>query len=256
MPPPETNARTASTWRAGRIGDFAVQQSGMLLSASVSHAFSLPPENMQAFTRCRSLCAATGGDSSRLTAMEQVHGSRIELVTSRNWGRQINGVDGLITSEVGVTLVALSADCPLVLVCDPGQGVLGLVHAGWRGTIKSVARRLVRIMLDECGCRAESLLAAIAPSAGPCCYQVGDEVAEQAARDLPGHERFFVTRGSGTFFDLWSANVTQLCESGLRPERVDLAAQCTICDVGFFSYRRDGAATGHAALTAVLRSDD
>jgi YfiH family protein len=235
--------------------------SALLAEASVANAFTLRPEDLRvvggsdarrADDRRERLCQALGGDPALLTWMEQVHGHAVAVIDPARAGRQIDGADGLVTAQQGVTLLALSADCPVVTVADPGRSVLGIAHAGWRGTLRGITRNLVQAMVQRFACRPADLLAAVSPSAGPDRYQIGDDVLQLARHHLSDPDRFLIRRGDSLFLDLWSANVVQLTEAGLEPERIDLARMCTIGDERFFSYRRDGPATGHAAMLAVL----
>ncbi len=250
-----------STWQLVRLGGLDVLQSALLASHSVVHAFTLRPDDLlttsgapsqRALQRRERLCRALGGTPARMFSMEQVHGSRIAVAGPMDPGGQLDGADGVATDQPSVTVLALSADCPLVLVCDPGRPAFGLVHAGWRGTLAGITRRLIRTMIDELHCSPDRMVAAISPSAGPCCYEVGQDVIDQAAGTLPDYDACFHPRDNRVYFDLWAANVAQLRAAGLAAERIDLAASCTICDNRFFSYRRDGAATGHAGLLATL----
>lgn len=270
-------ARPRSEWQPGRVGGINTVSSAMLAEALVANAFTLRPDDMriiagadasaaagrqaldaatrqgQAASRRERLCRALGADPALLTWMEQVHGHTVTVVGPEQFGRQIDGADGLVVGQRGVTLMALSADCPVVTVADPKAAVLGIAHAGWRGTVGGITRRLVETMIGRFGCRPPNLVAAICPSAGPDRYQVGNEVLQQARCHLPDSPRFLIRRGDSFYFDLWSANVAQFIEAGLEPEQIDLARLCTIGDERFFSYRRDGPATGHAAMLAVLR---
>ncbi|MCP4250980.1 MAG: peptidoglycan editing factor PgeF [bacterium] len=232
-----------------------------LVEGPLAHAFTMKPANVSvrsgqdraAATRRREqLCAVLEVDPSRLTTMRQVHGARIALVDDALVGGCVPDVDGLIVDRPGIPLLALSADCPLILVADVDGRSLGLAHAGWRGTVAGVARALVQSMIQRLGVSGDTLRAAIAPSAGACCYCVGPDVW-QAADDLPQRERFFTKRDGALWFDLRSANRAQLIEAGVDPQQVHVSQNCTICDDRFFSYRRDGADTGHAGLMAVLR---
>lgn len=250
-----------STWRRGPAAAGATVQSATLCEASVAHAFTLRPDGTppddrivvdDARRRREHLCAVLGCDATRLTTMQQVHGARIAIVEPPMAGRRIDGADGLVVDRAGVPLLARSADCPLVVVCDPRRGVLGLAHAGWRGIVAGIVGRLIQTLVDRFGCGPEAMVAAVSPSAGPCCYQVGDDVLDCAAQALTGHQRHFHHRSGSIFFDLWSACVAQLRSTGVTVDRIDLAARCTICDERFYSYRRDGAATEHGSLIAVL----
>lgn len=253
-----------STWTQQTSPELTVLSSSLLTEAGCANAFTLPPCNMRPLVepdprtgdngrdRIRRLL---GGHSGRLVGMEQVHGAEIGHVDTDAPGDGLDDVDGMIVDRPGVIGLALSADCPLIAVTAPGLGAFGLAHAGWRGTVSGIAGKLIARMIEHTGCRARDLTAAIAPSAGPCCYEVGPEVVEQASHALADHERFFVRTGQTVCFDLRSANIAQLLTAGLKPQRIDLARPCTICDGRFFSYRRNGSTTGHAGFVVCLRSD-
>ncbi len=145
--------------------------------------------------------------------------------------------------------MAFSADCPLIALVDPGRRAIGLVHASRRGTLGRIAARAVRAMERLLGCRASDLVAAIAPSIGPCCYEVGDEVLAEARRALPDADRFFSRRNGRLHLDLWAANTEQLVEAGMPPQRIEAPTLCTRCHSDeFFSHRASGGRTGRFAL--------
>ncbi len=197
----------------------------------------------------------------RLTCAQQVHGGEIAHVDDEQAGagRQgrsdsISGVDGLTTDRPGIGLMLLSADCPLILVFDPLRPALGLAHASWKGTVARISQRLVERMVALFASDPRELFAGIGPSAGPQRYVVGDEVRKAAAESLGNHGRYFRQTSSGMTFDLWSANRDLLQSTGVRPDRIEIAGQCTIGDERFFSWRREGPETGRFALVAGLTS--
>ncbi len=162
--------------------------------------------------------------------------------------------DALITDTRGIVLAAFSADCPLVAVVDPVRRAVGLAHASRRGTFGLIAARTVRAMERLLGSRPADMLAAIAPSIGPCCYEVGEEVLAEARGALPGAERFFARAEGRLRLDLWAANAAQLAEAGLAPQRIEVAGVCTRCrSEEFFSYRASGGRTGRFAVLVGLR---
>lgn len=253
-----------STWILQTSPELTALSSSLLTEAGCANLFTLPPCNMRpsaksdtgAGDNCRDrICRLLGGLSGRLVGMQQVHGAQIGCVDTNASSQCLDNVDGMIVDCPGVIGLALSADCPLIAVTAPGLGAFGLAHAGWRGTVSGMAGRLIARMVEHTGCHARDLTAAIAPSAGPCCYEVGPDVVEKASQTLADHERFFVRTGQAVCFDLRSANIAQLLAAGLMPERIDLAQPCTICDDRFYSYRRDGSDTGHAGFAVSLRSD-
>lgn len=189
--------------------------------------------------------------------VEQVHGGEVSYTDRPGCAGQ---GDALWTDVPGLGVVGRSADCPLILagaVRADGIPLAGFAHASWRSTIAAISTRLIAALLAA-GAEAETLSAQIAPSAGPCCYEVGEEVRERAARELgPGALPFFSARKSGNagrwVFDLWSANLTQLLGAGLQPGRIRTAGICTICGAGYPSYRRDGDASGRFAAAVGYR---
>jgi hypothetical protein len=137
-------------------------------------------------------------------------------------------------------VLALTADClPVALGAN---GVVAMVHAGWRGLAAGVLEEGVRALreLDGDG----DLVAVIGPGAGPCCYEVGEEV----------HAAFGGAHGIGSppsrRIDLKAIARDRLLVAGVSEVR-DVAA-CTICDERFFSYRREGARAGRQGGVAWL----
>ncbi len=230
----------------------------------LAHAVTTRPHNFaphrgpgreHALGRREQVCGILNLPFARLTSPAQVHGADILVVEDGDIGRGRDGrdsavpyVDGLITDRRGVPLVLLSADCPLVCACDPDRPAIGAVHASWRGTVAGAATRMVDMMERQFGTNPSRLLAAIAPSAGPCCYEVGHEVRRIARTRLESADRFFIERGGRLFFDLWEANRRQLIDAGMPAAAIEVAGLCSICDQRFWSHRRDGPETGRTAL--------
>jgi len=180
----------------------------------------------------------------------QVHGTAVAAVGvkergagARDPGGAIGNFDGMITGEADVILTAMGADCPPVYFFDPVQRAVGIVHAGWRGVAGGVAVAAVQALVDHCGSRPEHLHAAVGPGIGPCCFQVGDDVA--AAFRQPGLDAALREDGDRWRADLTGALRHQLEQLGLKPERVWTADVCTRCRSDlFFSYRRQRGAVG------------
>lgn len=258
---PALLSQTRRDWRSIQLAVREVLVSGMLHDAGLPHAFTVRPDSLRvlpgpehasAAQNRKEICSALGGDPNHLVYMEQVHRAEVAVLNEKLPKLPLPGADALVASRPDVTLLALSADCPIILAWDPDRGALGIAHAGWRGTVRSIAQRLITTMRDQLACRPTRVLAAISPCAGPQDYQVGPEVLAQAQSHQPDADAFFRREAGSLYLDLWSANVAQLHRAGVPLERIDLAARCTISDPAFFSYRRDGGATGHAGLLARL----
>jgi YfiH family protein len=183
----------------------------------------------------------------------QVHGNHVACVTASDRGRVLPATDALITDDPGVTLLLRFADCLPVFLYDPQRGVIGLGHAGWRGTVAKIASRIVSTMTDSYGSDPASMIAALGPAIGPCCYIVGDEVVGAISGTLPEWRRAIRPCGDGQFsLDLWEANRQQLVDCGIR--EVETGHLCTSCHANeFFSHRADGGNTGRFAALLGIR---
>lgn len=241
---------------------------GLAREAGLAHAVTTRPQNYAPHHGCgrdeavhwrQRVCEILDVAFEALTSAQQVHGAEVVLIEPEDVGRGRDGrasalpfVDGLLTDRVGVPLVLLSADCPLVCVYDPDRPAVGAVHASWRGTVAGAAENLVRQMQRLFDSVPGRLRAAISPSAGPCCYEVSEIVRRVAKTRLRNADACFADTDGRLRFDLWKANHQQLLACGLTPDRIEVAGLCMICDKRFWSHRRDGADAGRNALFVAL----
>jgi len=187
-------------------------------------------------SRARVARALDGG--GRLLLLKQVHGA---AVVAAPWDRTPEA-DVSVATAPGWLLGIQTADCLPVLLVDPRRRHVGAAHAGWRGTAAGAAVRAVEALTAR-GSEPEDLVAALGPSIGPCCYEVGDEVRTAFG---PSGAAFFRPGPNGrSHLDVRAANVRQLLDAGLRPEALHHVADCTRCRADrYHSYRRDGRAAG------------
>jgi len=169
----------------------------------------------------------------------QVHG---KMVIAADHGGQLGQADAIITNVASLGLMGFSADCPLILAAEPVSGAIGMAHASWRGTVGRIGSELVVHMASRFGCEPAGIVACICPSAGPCCYQVGQDVFDAAVGGIGRYaERFFARRNGRMFFDLWAANKDELIRAGLEPENIHVSGICTVCRNDLFpSVRAEG----------------
>lgn len=202
----------------------------------------------------KEVCQALGINFLLLTAGEQVHGARVVKAGEEERGRgtlgsegAIRQADGFISNVPGVPLTILTADCVPIFILDPVRKAIGLVHAGWKGTLCRMTERVVIRMEEEYGSRPEELIAALGPSIGPCCYQVGEEVVGDFRKRFPDRSAFISSQSAGEkwILDLWKATRLQLMRVGVKDDNIINSRICTSChnDV-FFSRRRNGSPTG------------
>jgi polyphenol oxidase len=176
----------------------------------------------------------------RLQRGYQVHGTTVQRVRADPEAQPEIEADGQATALRGVGAMVLTADClPVALGCG---GAVAAVHAGWRGLAAGVLEEGVRVVREVGG--ADQIIAIIGPSAGPCCYEVGEEV----------HAAFAGSHRIGTpptrRIDLKAIARDRLLAIGVT--EVQDVAVCTICDERFFSYRREGARAGRQGAVAWL----
>jgi len=173
-----------------------------------------------------------------------VHGTNIRSVTWQDGGRGITSsstvvpqTDGMITNEPGIALMMCFADCVPLIVVDTEKHVIGLAHAGWRGSLAGMADRLIAEMRGGFNCRPEALVASIGPSIGPRIYEVGPEVIHAFSKRYP-NDLILSPNGSPSRLDLWEANAAQFRRAGLGSENIHLSGICTF-EQGdhFFSHR-------------------
>lgn len=212
--------------------------------------FKSPVQGLDHQGAMKELCRKVGLESAAWA--EQVHGGTVLKVESPGFAGQ---ADALWTDRPQLGVVGRSADCPLILMggtMKDGARMAGFAHASWRSTVRGITASLAAA-LREAGARLESMQAVICPSAGPCCYEVGPEVREEACSRLGDTAaRHFHDRGDRFILDLWSANSEQLVQAGVNPERIYRTGHCTICgnpegDLRFPSYRRQGQLAGRFA---------
>jgi YfiH family protein len=204
--------------------------------------------------------AALGLAPTRVRYARQVHGDVCLDADAAATDGLVGTGDALFTRRRARPLAVFTADCVPLIVVDPERPALGVAHAGWRGTVRGIARRLVAALVERAGARADRLRAGIGPSIGPCCYEVDEPVVgplraafpdawERWAR--PGPPERPVREGHW-WLDLWAANAEQLTAAGVPSGAIFSPRLCTGCrrDL-FFSYRKEGLA-GRLATIAVL----
>lgn len=189
-----------------------------------------------------------------------VHSADVVVVdgprTDRRW---IERADGMLTDKPDTPLVMRYADCTPVLFHDPTRGIIGIAHAGWRGTVMGMCANMVTKMVQQFGSKPADIYAAIGPAIGHERYQVGEEVVEAV-------QRYFGTTNGGmpegalirrdpddgtAYFNLWAANRLDLERAGV--EQIEVAGICTASHTGeFFSHRAEQGRTGRFGVVISL----
>jgi hypothetical protein len=233
-----------------------------LIAKPLNLASHTGPEQHLAVLRRKDVCTALKLNFDKLTCPRQVHGTHVAKVDASNAGAGRDGCetavpdcDGLMTDLPGVPLAAFSADCCLLVIVEPTVRAVGLTHAGWRGVTGGGARVLVERMREAYGARPERMLAAIAPAAQPCCYEISEDLAAELTFSPHCGPAVLARRGGKWYLDMHAALASQLHRGGLPADHVERSQECTLCDPQFFSYRREGPATGRNAIVVGWTDD-
>ncbi|HRE29379.1 MAG TPA: peptidoglycan editing factor PgeF [Anaerolineales bacterium] len=223
---------------------------GLNLSISVGDTRANVVENR------RRVFTALGRAPDSIADLWQVHSADVIYATApRAPGQDHHGkADALITDRPEVTLFLRFADCVPILLYDRARHVIGLVHAGWRGTVSGVCAATVSALTRQFGTDPTDVVAAIGPSISGPRYEVGPEVvtaAEAILGDRAGEA--LMSRSGKTHFDLWRANAVVLERAGVSA--ITIGGLCTADNThDFYSHRAEQGRTGRfGALLALAQ---
>ncbi|MDX1663980.1 MAG: polyphenol oxidase family protein, partial [Candidatus Promineifilaceae bacterium] len=201
--------------------------------ASLNLSVSVPDEKGNVYANRVRAYRIYGRDTNTVVHAHLVHGAAVARVTQANNGTWIPHVDGIVTDEPGCALSMNFADCAPILIYDPQAYAIALGHAGWQGAIRDLPGALVRAMEQEFGSDPATLLAAVGPAIGPCCYEVGEPVISAVHEAFPdGDGLLHDVAGPRPHFDLPGANRRNLERAGVR--QIEMAGLCTSCRSDLF----------------------
>jgi polyphenol oxidase len=218
--------------------------------------------------------SALGVADLQLISLQQVHSNVIHLFDAAP-AESCRG-DASATNRPGLLLGIQTADCVPILLVDPKKRAVAAVHAGWRGTLARIVAKAIGKMQMHFKSKPADLLAAIGPSIGGCCYEVGTEVASQFLSQFaeapdwfdefrtgdepnpiqwlnmmpPGHQ----PAPKNVLLDLREANRAQLLGAGLRAPNIFVSDLCTACRRDLlFSYRKESSQSGRLMSVIGIR---
>lgn len=203
--------------------------------ACISNAFNVPMEKM--------------------VLSDQVHGTTIRIVTEEDAGKGLTKpmdykeVDGLLTNVKDLMLFTFYADCIPLFFLDKTKKVVGVAHAGWKGTAARIAEKMVMTMKKIYDSNPWDILVGIGPSIGACCYPVKKDVYNKFSESLSCAEEILIKESTDIWkLDLWKANERILEENGILSRNITICGLCTSCNNNkFFSYRKESGNTGRMA---------
>lgn len=163
--------------------------------------------------------------------------------------------DAILTDRPEVTLFMRFGDCVPILLYEPNRRVIGIVHAGWIGTVNGIVTETIIAMQSEYHCHSKDIKALIGPSIAAHHYEVGTEVVGQVERAFNQDASEIIIHDEGsTYFDLWRANQLLLEKKGVR--EIEVSGICTACELDdWYSHRGESGRTGRFGALMALRDE-
>ena len=169
--------------------------------------------------------------------INQVHSNSILRVSRLDKKTNKRRADGLISTDC-VSLAIKTADCIPLLLCNPKNHSIAAIHVGWRGLVSGIIPKIIKKISQ--GNSLESILVAIGPHIGVCCYTVPSQRLEYFTSYIKKENTVQRKKHKNVYLDIGKVAMMQLEMMGIRRSQIDLLPYCTSCDSRFNSYRRDG----------------
>ena len=183
-----------------------------------------------------------------IASLKQIHSTRVVVFDGPVKAEVIlqGEGDALVTNQTQFLLVVRTADCVPVLLVDQKTGVIGAIHAGWRGAVGGIVPKTIQTCVEQFGSNVAHMHVAIGPSIGPCCYEIDAQVVEPLQTRYPDWLGVLQeTKAGKAMLDLKKLLWHQILASGIPEQQVERIEECTRCrDDLFFSYRREGKVNG------------
>ncbi len=209
-----------------RVGGVSPEPFGLNIS------FNVGDDPQRVTTNRERLFEGMGIPIDRVAFARQIHS--VNVISVQHPG-VYESCDALISNQTGLFLAVTVADCLPIFLYDPLSGAFAAVHAGWRGSKERILEKAIDAMIGKYGTDSKNIFAFIGPSAGVCCYEVGDDVASKF------EEKYIVHRNNNKqYLDLKLFNKDLMLINGIDECRIEISEYCTICNPDLFhSYRRE-----------------
>jgi YfiH family protein len=223
--------------------------------ASLNLGFHVSDEKNSVQQNRQIAARSLGIDAAHVVAMQQTHSTNVQMVTQAeagrgalDWQSGIPDTDALITAKVNVPLLILVADCAPLLLADPVNRVLAVVHAGWRGAVARIASKAVLQMAQRFGSKPEDVRIGVGPCLCASCFEVGDEVVTAASEIAP---HAVLHDYEKPHLDLREVLRADLMQHRVLDTNIEIMTRCPRCEnATFFSHRGESGTTGRFGLYA------
>lgn len=233
---------------------------------SMNLSFTRGDEPERVMENHRRFAKAVGYDYSKLVFSDQVHDTKIRIVTEEDAGkgimrnRDFSGIDGLVTDVPGIPLMTFYADCVPLFFYDPVKRVVATAHSGWRGTVAGIGTKMIETMHENYGSKPENIVCAIGPSICRDCYEVSEDVAEafRAVYTEDETASILTDKKDGKYqLDLHGACYYNFLKAGVLPSHIALPDLCTCCNKEmFFSHRATNGKRGNLGAVIMLKEEN
>ena len=199
------------------------------------------------------LAKQMGYKHTDLVHMRQIHSDKIIIVDPdiHNFDNPPE-CDALITDQVNIPLMVMTADCTPVLFFDSVKNIIAVAHAGRAGAIKGIIPKTIKKMCSSFGSKRENITVVLGPSIHGCCYEVGEKVAKEVIED--GYDFAVIAKDGHYYLEVNAIIHRQLREVGIKRENIEDLNICNACEnKDFFSYRADKQKTGRIAGVIILK---
>lgn len=205
---------------------------------SMNFAFNRGDNPESVTENYKRLCSAVGFDFNTLIASAQDHNTIVRKVTAKDCGigitkpRDLQSVDALVTNQPNVTLVTYYADCTPIYFVDTEKKVIALAHAGWRGTVSKICKKVIDTIVNDYGSNPCNIICCVGPAIAQCCYEIDqscyDEFVKLDELDL---DKIMISKGNGKYMaNLLETNKQILMLSGVPEENITISDVCTKCN--------------------------
>ena len=256
--------------RVGGVSTGDVGQMNLSLAREVAMHMEASEEESRAKVRenHERLASAIGYTTDALIFSNQTHTDNIRIMQDIDRGNgftrpnEYHDTDGMMTDITGQALMTFYADCVPLLIVDPVHKAIANVHSGWRGTIKGIGAKAVRMMHEVYGSNPSKMVAAIGPSICMDCFEVSKDVAEKfldkydasVSKKMVREGRLTETGEQKYHVDLQLACMENFLEAGLKKQNVSVPDLCTSCNMEYlFSHRASHGRRGNQAAVLMLR---
>ena len=220
---------------------FSTKDGGVSLKPydSLNLAFHVQDEPQNVQNNHTILANKLSYNKNSLIHMKQIHSDIVHIVKESDSFETPPTCDALITNKPNIPLMVMVADCSPILFYDESQKVIAVAHAGRQGAFKNIIKNVLNSFIENFDSNKDNIHVVIGASIGACCYEVGQEIYEEA-KEL-ALDYAMQKKENCYYLDVSKILQTQLLESGIKKENIEISKECTCCkNDKYFSYRADG----------------